>query len=132
MPTMADITVLNAAAGNVVYVAKTPSAGDRVPARWSADSLATIPGQRPTFLVVTRDNAKQNARVFEASFRFPILGTNLATGYSEVLATVPIQVTGTLPNNVDASKVNDAFVQLGNLVASTLIRSVASTGYAPT
>lgn len=132
MPNMADITVKNAAAADVVYVAKTPSAGDRVPARWSQDAANTIPGQRPTFLVVTRDNAKQNARAFESSFRFPVTQINTGTGMSEVLAYVPFTVSGTLPTNVDADKVNDAFVQLGNLIASTLVRAVAQTGYAPT
>lgn len=130
MPTMANITVLNAAAANVVYTAATASAGDKSPAVWRATALSSIIGNRPRFQLVTRDNAKQNGRVFEASYSFPVLQS--ISGVETIVAKVPIQVSGTLPTNVDASAVNDAFVQLGNLLVSTLIRSSAAEGYAPT
>lgn len=130
MPAMANITVLNAAAGNVVYSAATPSAGDRIPAVWRANGLSAIIGNRPRFTVATRDNAKQNGRVIDVIFVYPVLQT--ISGIETQVAKIPLQVTGTLPTNVDAAVVNDAFVQMGNLLVSTLIRAVAAEGYAPT
>lgn len=130
MPAIGNITVLNAAAANVVYTAATPSAGDKSPAVWRANSLSAIVGNRPRFTVATRDNSRQNGRVFEASFSFPVL--QHISGVETVVAKVPMTVSGTLPTNVDSAAVNDAFVQFGNLLVSTLVRSSANEGYAPT
>lgn len=132
MPAMGNITVLNAAGANVVYNASTPSAGDTVPAVWTADAAAAQIGFRPKLSVSTRNNAKGTARVFRGTFKFPITGTDTTTGQPFLIATVPFEISGTLPTNADAATVNDAFVQLTNLLASTLIRSVAGSGYAPT
>lgn len=130
MPSMANITVQNAAAANVTYVAKTPSAGDRSPARWTQDAASTIPGFRPKVEVVTRDNGSKNGRIIEGSLAYPVLQT--VSGVTTQIGTVPLRFSGTLPSNLDATVVNDAFVQFGNLLASTLLRAVASEGYAPT
>lgn len=130
MPAMANITVKDAANADVVYNAAAPSAGDRSPAVWRCNAASSIIGHRPHFTVLTRDNQKQNGRAFEARFSFPIVDD--VDGLPTVLAKMPFQVTGTLPTNVDSAVVNDAFIQMGNLLVSTLIRSVASEGYAPT
>jgi hypothetical protein len=127
---MANIAVLNKAAASVTYNAATPSAGDRSPAVWRANALSAIIGHRPRFQCVTRDNSRQNGRVFEASMSFPIVAT--VDGVDVIVAKVPLQATGTLPTNVDAASVEDAFIQFGNLLASSLIRSVAAEGYSPT
>lgn len=130
MPSMANITVKNAANADVAYVAKSPSAGDRVPAQWTLDAASSIPGHRPKLAVETRTNGNKNARILSSSFTYPVVET--VGGVAMVVAIVPAQLSITLPTNVDSAKVADAFVQLGNLLASTLIRSVAETGYAPT
>lgn len=130
MPAMANITVKNAANADVVYNAATPSAGDRSPAVWRANSLQAAISLRPTFSVVTRDNAKQDGRVMQAVFKFPVVET--IGGVATRTATMPFTLEGTLPTNVDAALVNDAFTQMGNLFASTLVRSAAAEGYAPT
>lgn len=130
MPAISNITVKNKANVDVVYVAASPSAGDKTPAVWRANSLSPIIGNRPTFRLVTRDNAKQNGRVIEASYRYPVLAT--IGGVETVVAYVPMTLTGTLPTNVSADSVDDAFVQLGNLLVSTLVRNSAAEGYAPT
>lgn len=130
MPTMANITVKNAANADVIYTATVPSAGDRVPARWIATAMSIIAGFRAVFTAVARDNGKQNARVVDLSYKFPITGT--VNGVETQLAIVPITLSATLPTNVDAAKVADATVQFTNLAASALVREVFSSGYAPT
>lgn len=130
MPSMANISVQNKAAATVVYVAATPSAGDRSPAVWRLSAASAVIGNRPKFQLLTRDNSRGNGRVFQASFSFPILQT--IAGVETVVAKVPLSVEGTLPTNVDNALVEDAFVQFGNLLVSALIRASASEGYAPT
>lgn len=132
MPSMANIAVLNNAAATVTYTAATASAGDKVPAVWRQNAASEIIGLRPQLSVTTRDNAKRNGRIFEATMKYPIFMTDASSGQKILLATVPLSLTGTLPTNVDAVQVKDAFVQFGNLAVSTLIRSAIEEGYAPT
>lgn len=129
MPTMANITVLDSASANVVYNVATPSAGDRSPAVWRQNAAHVNIGFRPKFTLVTRDNQKANGRIFAATFSFPCVVA--ISGVDTVVATVPMSISGTLPTNVDSSFAEDAFVQFGNLLVSTLIRSAAAEGYAP-
>lgn len=130
MPSMANIAVEDAAAATVTYTASVPSAGDRSPAVWRQNAASGIIGHRPTLSVVTRDNQKQNGRVFEAHFKYPI--TVEVEGEVKVAAIMPFTISGTLPTNVDSADVQDGFIQMGNLLVSTLIRDVALDGYAPT
>lgn len=130
MADMANITVQNAAAANVIYVKKVSSAGDRSPAKWTQDAASVIAGWRPRFDVVTRDNGNKDGRIIEGNFAFPVITT--VSGVSTLTATVPLRFSGTLPNNIDVASNTDAFVQFGNLVVSALIRASATEGYAPT
>lgn len=132
MPAMANITVKNAANADVIFTAATPSAGDRSPAVWRANGSSAIIGHRPMFQMVTRENGRQNGRVVEVTYRHPIVDSTTTPGSPKVIATVPFTISGTLPTNVDVALVKDAFIQLGNLLVSTLIRSSIEEGYAPT
>jgi hypothetical protein len=130
MPAMANIVITDAASASQTFTAAVPSAGDKSPAVWRNISAHANVGFRPKFMCMTRDNANRNGRVIDVSLQFPIVET--VNSVDVVAATVPLRLTGTLPTNVSASEVADAFHQFGALVASTLIRSVASEGYAPT
>lgn len=128
MPDMANITVKDRANADVVYNKASASSGDRSPAVWRANALSAKIGHRPSFTCTTRDNAKKNGRVIEGTYKYPIVDS--VSG--DLIATVPLSFSGTLPTNVSAVQVADAFVQFGNLLVSTLVRSVAEEGYAPT
>lgn len=131
MPQMANITIKDSANADVTFSAATPSAGDRSPAKWMDNAASGIIGLRPQFSVLTRDNSRGNGRVFEASGNFPIIGLD-TNGNDVVLARVPLSCSGTLPTNVSASDVSDAYVQFAHLLASALIKQVMADGYAPT
>jgi hypothetical protein len=130
MPSMANITVKNAANADVIYVAAAPSAGDKIPAVWTQNAASGIVGQRPKFTLATRDNGKGTGRHVSGAIRFPIVET--VGGIPTVTAIVPLSLEGTLPTNVDASLVSEAFIQFGNLIVSALVCSSAADGYAPT
>lgn len=130
MPTMASITVKNAAAADVIYNAAVASAGDKTPARWNQNAASAVAGFRPTFNCVTRDNGQGSARVMECNFMFPHIQT--VSSIDSIAAKTTAKISVTLPTNFSATGVNDAFVQLGNLLVSALIRAVAEEGYSPT
>lgn len=127
MPDMANITVKNNANADVIYVASTPSSGDRVPAVWKQNAAGTTWASRPTLKVLSRNNARNTTRIIEVDFKFPIVD-------ADGIVTDVIPFTGAFSgvNTVDTTKIRDAFVQLGNLLASSLIRDVVTEGYAPT
>lgn len=127
MPNMANITVKNAANADVVYVAGSPSSGDRVPARWKQNAAGTNWASRPELSVVMRSNARNTTRILEGTFKFPITDVD-----GVITDVIPGSFSFTSVNSVDSTKVNDAFIQFGNLIASALVRACASEGYSPT
>lgn len=131
MPNMANITV-KASNGttDVVYVAATPSAGDKVAARWVVDLAHSVPAFRPNLTMRTQDNGPKTARAVDIELSFPIIVTE--NSVDRKAATVPIKVHATLPTNVSSTAVKEPIYQIGNLVASALIRAAMEAGYAPT
>lgn len=132
MPSMANITIKNAANADVVWVAASPSSGEKSPAVWRFNAQSDKLAFRPTFALTMKENGRRNGRIFSAEFKFPLAGENSDTGSPYLYATIPFNVSGTLPTNVDVMTLENAFVQFGNLLASALIRAAATEGYAPT
>lgn len=132
MPNMADITVKNAAGTDVVYVAAMPSAGDSSPARWTQNAASGVIGFRPSFEIVSKVNAAKDVRRLEFTANFPVTFTDSSSGAVTLLGSIKTTGVTYLPASIDTAKWTDAFTQMGNLLVSTLIRSSASTGYAPT
>lgn len=131
MPNIADITV-KAANGttDVVYTALTPSAGDKVPARWRANAASTIPSHRPMFELVAADNGTRDGRRVRFSGKYPVLQT--VESVETVVAIVPFEGSFMIPQNVDATLVSQAVAQLTNLTVAALIRQCINEGQAPT
>lgn len=131
MPSIANITVKNAANADVVYTAAVPSAGDSMPAKWTANAGQAIIGFRPNVTLRTRNGGSgKPGRVMEGTFKYPVVET--VNGVPTQTAIVPGNFSITLPTNVDSTVVADAYVQFGNLLASSLFRAVSVDGYAPT
>lgn len=131
MPNMANITVKNAAGTDVVYVASTPSAGDKSPARWTQNAASGVQGFRPTFTLLSQDNGAGDVRRLEGVLTFPVTYTDTATSLQRMLASVKVNAVVFLPKSLTTDQWNEAFVQAGNLLASALIRSAVQEGYAP-
>lgn len=131
MPSMANITVKDADNLDVTYSAAVPSAGDRSPAKWTANEGQAILGFRPSVTVQTREGGSgKPGRIMEGTFKYPVVST--VNGVPTQLAIVPASFSITLPTNVDGTVVEDAFVQFAGLLGSSLFRDVAADGYAPT
>lgn len=130
MPDMAAITVKKVDATDIVYAAAVPSAGDQTPAKWIATSASGVPGYRPYFTLRTRDNGPKTARSFNAAFRMPVVVQ--VGGVDTVVATIPIDFSGTLPVKISTGALKEAIYQAGNLFTSQLVRDSLEVGYSPT
>lgn len=132
MPQIADITVKNAAGTDVIYVAATPSAGDTLPARWTQNALTSVQGFRPKLELTSRSNGNGDVRRIDFDFSYPFTYTDPSTSLPRLLATT--RFTGSVANArvLTVDQWNEAFVQLGNLLVSTLIRNTVKDGFAPT
>lgn len=131
MPSMANITV-KASNGttDVVYVAAVPSAGDRSPAKWTVEAANVRPAYRPTLTLVSRDNGPKTARVMEIELSHPII--EAVNGIDTVTGTVPIRVSLILPTKLSSVAVKEPVYQIGNILASAVMRGALEVGYAHT
>jgi hypothetical protein len=59
-----------------------------------------------------------------------VTDTNLSL--TTVKARIPFSFQFTVPTEVETTEISEAAAQMANLVASTLIKSCVSSGYAPT
>lgn len=133
MSSIANITV-KATNGttDVVYVAKTPSSGDGVPARWRADALGTANSFKPELQMVSVDNGPKTARRCTLSYSWPQTYTDSGTSLVAVKNKAPATLVFTLPTEMPDSSINEAVDQFFNLINSTAIRTAFKEAFAPT
>lgn len=131
---MADMANISVKAANgttdVIFVKKTPSAGDTVAATWLADALSTYASFRPSYSMKTRFNGPKTARRVESSFRYPV--TEVQNSVTVKIGEIPIEINGVIPLNVTDAAIAEAIALAGNLFVSTLVRDSFRAGYAPT
>jgi len=132
MPTLADITVKNAAAANVTFTAISASAGDKSPARWRLETAGIPLGLRANLEIASQDNGPKTARRVVVSGNFPFTYTDTTTSQKVLLARMPFRTEFTLPSNLDPAQLADASVIATNVLASALVQAVLASGYAPT
>lgn len=131
MPQMADVTV-KAADGttNVVYVSKVPSAGDKSPAKWTADAASTTRDHRPVATLMSKDNGDRSARVMTYVGNVPIVRT--IDGVPTVVARVPANFEIRVPGGITDVETGEAVARHVNFCAASLPKQVFVDGYAPT
>lgn len=133
MPNMGDITVKKAdGSTDVVYVAKTPSAGDKTPALWRSDSQGSSAATKPSFTATSSSNGPKTARRVETHFVFCQFATDSTTGLVSVVNRIPFHVTATLPMETPDTVIAEAAAQWANLHDANLIQQVFQSGFAPT
>jgi hypothetical protein len=133
MPAMANITVKKADdTTDVIYVAISPSAGDKVPAIWQVTASQPIQGFRPNFSVAASTNAAGTIRKFEMVHRFPVTYTDPATSLTKLNAFVEKRTTVHLPVGLTVTDWLEGYAQATNLEDAALIRSCISDGASPT
>lgn len=132
MPTMANITVKKAdGTTDVTYEVVTPSGGDKSPAVWRHSTAGGTPGQRPILRIITRPNGPGGiaGRKVEINFTFPSIYTDSSTGLTKVLTRNNFQGVGFVADDTPTATNDEFAAQLGNLLASALVKSINSSGY---
>lgn len=131
MPTMANITIKKAdGTTDVVYTAKTPSAGDKSPAVWKNDTVGTVLAARPTFTMMTMDNGTRKARRVRTSFIWPKTRLD-SVGNVTVTGGASGESSHLIPTDMLATEIAEYVAQYANLLFSALVKSAINDGYAP-
>lgn len=128
---MANITVKkHDNVTDILWTAVTPSAGDRSPAVWKSNTVGTAASHRPELRITSRDNGPGDARRVEATGIYPqtVTGTD---GKITVANKLPFNASFLVPKGMPDADVNEAVSQFCHLFASSLVKEVGRTGYAP-
>jgi hypothetical protein len=131
MASMADITVKkNDGTTDIVWTAKSASAGDGNAAVWYSDSVGATLTERPDMRVSSSGAA--NVRRVKGVIRYPVRVTDTASGITKVTGFCQRQYTDIIPDTADQATVDEFASQAGNLQASTLLKLVSKQRFAPT
>jgi hypothetical protein len=131
MPAMANITVKKAdTTTDVVYTQATPSAGDKSPAVWKNQTVGTVNAARPTFTAQAQDNGTGKARRIRTTFFWPKTRVD-ALSNVVVSGGLSGESSHLVPQDMTPSEIAEFAAQYANLLASALMKSVISEGYAP-
>lgn len=131
MPTLANITVKKADnTTDVVYTAVMGSSGDKTPAIWQSQTVGTTPAERPTLTLTSRSNGTGTARRVDINYQWPT--TSQDAGNNKVVdGRMSFSGTYLIPQNQPSANIKEQAYQLGNLLASALVKASVEEGYAP-
>lgn len=134
MPAMANITIKKAdGTTDLTYTVLTASGGDKSAAVWRDNSDAAKPGgQRPELRCSSRLNGEGTARRVDINFTYPHVYLDTATSITKVSDRANCTVSCVIPENLPDADRSEFAAQLGNLLASSLLKSVNAAGFAPT
>lgn len=136
MPAMASITVKKKdGTTDIVYDALSSSGGDNSPAVWRQDTGATaaLPvGLRNTLKVWTAWNGPKTARLMKYNFVAPYAVQDTTTTLFSAKDRVVAEGVVTVPQGIPSTAIGEAVYQMFNLLAATLVKQSAESGYSPT
>jgi hypothetical protein len=131
MPAAADITIKkNDGTTNIVYNTVVASGGDKSPAIFRANSAPGYPGQRPEFRMTAQPNGDRTGRKMRVEYTYPTVYTDTTTSISNVLTRANVQTDVFVPANMPDADLLEFAAQFGNLMASALVKSCLSSGFA--
>jgi hypothetical protein len=131
MPTMGNLTLKNAAAANVTATALSPSAGDKVSARWRIED-ANPPFARALLDCVASPSADGKIRSVRGTFKMPFAYTDTTTGLKESDVYVQGSFSFSVPQSIPTATTDDASAYFGSFLQDALIQSVLKSQIAPT
>jgi hypothetical protein len=133
MPQMANITV-KAADGttDVIFTALSPAGQDGTPAVWRVENPLIPPTQRMRFETSSRWNGPKDARKINTFLNLPITVNTAVAGVYGVVGNIQFRDGQMIaPQSAVDANLAHAAACYANLLKSTLIQSVFTTGYAP-
>lgn len=128
MPNITDITVKkNDGTTDVTYTALNPAGGDGIPAVFRSQTVGLSPAARPEVRIASKQ-VKGNREV-RVTAHYPRVQT--VSGVETILPGFRFAGTFHLENGQPESDTNEAASQFANVVASTLVKACAKTGFPP-
>lgn len=133
MPNLGNITIKKAdGTTDVLFTGVSPSAGDKSPAIFRSNSVGSSVLARPELRVTAQNNGTNTARRIKIDFSYPQVADSIVSpGTRTVVGRANFSLTGIVPVAMDDEIVAEACTQVINLLASSLMRSVVLSGYAP-
>jgi hypothetical protein len=130
MPAAANITVkaFNGTT-DVIYVLKSPAAGDKSPAVWRVDAVGVSNAERPEMRVWSQDSPDGKRRVVKETYVYPVV--KLINGVNTVVDYISKTVEFKVPKVATDVDTREAAYQSANLEASALVKSAEAEGFAP-
>jgi len=131
---MANITVLDSdGTTNRVFTALNPAGGDGTSAIWRWEDSTKLPMERVRFEVSSSWNAQRTARKVQTVFIYPITRATAVAGVNESIGSIQKAKGGDWLYSQVATdaQIASAAKLYANLMASTLVQSVLTSGYAP-
>lgn len=133
MPAIANITIKKAnGTTDITYAAKSPSAGDGVPAVWRSDTVGFAQAHQPEFRLAAREASKGLKRALRSTYVYPQIATNSTTGVTSVIDKAVFSFDATIPKGMAAADVSEAAYQFANIVASALVKQCLADGVSAT
>jgi len=129
---MALLTVKKAdGTTDIDYTPMTPSAGDKTPAIWRANSVGDSVALRPEFRAIGMPSPDGTRRTLKTNLVFPVVVVDFMSGARKVTGYIT-QVTETkIFLAADDETVAEAIAQGANLTNTALMRECAKVGFAP-
>ncbi len=133
MPQMANITVKDSdGTTDKVFTALSPAGQDGSPAVWRLENASVPPGQRARFEISSKWNGPKDARKITTFLNVPILLATAVAGTYAAVGNVQFRDGQMIyPQTASDALVASAAAFYANLLKSTLVQSVFTTGYAP-
>lgn len=133
MATAADITVKKAdGTTNIVWSLISASGGDKSPALWRSNTATGVVGQKPSIQLSSRWNTAGTVRRLDVSADFPSVYTDSTTTLTSIRSRATLTMSFAFPQDMSATDVSEAAAQIPNLLASALMVSSYTSGFAPT
>lgn len=132
MPTAANITVKKAdGTTDILWSVVAASGGDKSPAVFRSLTTSGSNGMHPELRVSSAQTASNTGRKVQYQMTFPHVYTDSTTGLVKVDTRANMQATIFVPADMPDTDLAEFAAQMGNLLASSLIKSVNSSGFAP-
>lgn len=127
MPQIANITVkASNATTDVVFTAKSASAGDGSPAFWRNDAIGTAIDHRPELRLSFKDQGRY--RIGRLTLIYPDLINTAVAGVYQVGEKASFLADVKIPKGMNSSTLKEFAHQSGNLLASALLKSSFEDG----
>lgn len=133
MPAIANIVVKKAdGTTDITYTAVSPAAGSD-PAVWKSQTVGISAGQQPELRCASKGRTVKGLpyRDTNLSYKYPKSVTNSTTGEISISEGFSFSGQAHVNQTMNSVELQEAAYQLGNLIASVLIKQAMRDGYSP-